>query len=529
MSTPCHSQTDDDGYVMPMTALLMVPLMIFAALAVDIGSWFVRADQAQRAADAAALAGTVWLPDFTKASEVARDVAARNGFRDPAWVAVNGGTANATVESPGITTDGGLQIDITVDTPSYFGAVVLDKISIKRTAIAAVTAPVRMGNPTNGLGTGNLDSSELGITPDGVWLSLNGWCQDHEQGDPMSVGRYGANLAGGKHWDTCTSASLGPNPTLDPDGYTFIVDVPVGAGQVELEVFEPGLCTDPNQYDLLYSTEDGLYGGGPRINFRVYANDSTELHHDDNLATTPVADILYGTNDCAGGTGAGGRWYPLHTIPSGSTNEGRWYIQANVRQNVNEGNLNNFAIRARPVGDTVLCSSMTDTTCPTVYALEWLSLYRPSFGGGAGANQPAEFFLADISDEHAGKDVKITMFDPGEGMDNVQFLDPAGSVVDFKFRHVNCSAGLICSNQSHWPEDASNSSSDSCGGVPCLDVTSNRFQDQWIQMTISLPANYSCGSNCWWKVRYTPRSGVSVTDRTTWGVRVVGGPVHLIE
>ena len=159
MSTPCHSQTDDDGYVMPMTALLMVPLMIFAALAVDIGSWFVRADQAQRAADAAALAGTVWLPDFTKASEVARDVAARTGFRDPAWVAANGGTANATVESPGITTDGGLQIDITVDTPSYFGAVVLDKISIKRTAIAAVTAPVRMGNPTNGLGTGNLDSS----------------------------------------------------------------------------------------------------------------------------------------------------------------------------------------------------------------------------------------------------------------------------------------------------------------------------------------------------------------------------------
>jgi hypothetical protein len=507
---------------------LLVPLLIFAAFATDVGAWYIRADQAQRAADAAALAGTVWLPDQDRAEAVVRDVAARNGFRDPAWVAANGGTANATVTVPGITNDGGLVVDVVTETPSYFGAVVLDSISIKRQAVASVTDPVRMGNPSNALGTGNLHSSELGVTPDGVWLSLNGWCQDHQQGDPFSVGYYGAQQAGGKYWDACSSPRLGPNPTLDPDGYTFVVDVPTGAAQVNLQVFEPGLCNDVNQFDQLYSANDGSYANGPRLNFRVFANDDTELYHEDNLASIPVAQTLYAKTACTGGTGSGGRWYPLYSIPAGPANVGRWYVQANVRQNVNEYDLNSFALRAIPSGQTTLCTSMLSPTCPEVYALEWLSLYRPNFGGSSFAGQAAEFFLADISDQHAGKAVRITMFDPGEGMNNVQFLDPSGNRVDFEFRLANCSVGEICTNPSVWPE-TSDASNDTCSGNPCLLVTSNRFQDQFVVITADLPANYSCGSNCWWKVRYTPQSSTTVTDRTTWSVRVVGGPVHLLE
>ena len=518
----------ESGYVMAMTALLLVPLMLFAALAVDIGAWFVRADQTQRAADAAALAGTVWLPDVTRAEEVALDVAARNGFRDPAWVALNGGTANATVTSPGVTASGGLQVNITIDSPSYFGAVVLNTISITRISVASVIPPVRMGNPTNALGTGNLDGSELGTTPDGVWLSLNGWCQDHAQGDPVSVGRFGATQAGGRYWDTCNSATLGANPTHDPRGYTFVVDVPAGAAQIDLEVFEPGICGDPDPNDLLYSAGDAAWGG-PRLNFRVYGNDATPYDHEDNLATSPLTDVLYASNACSGGTGPGGRWYHLYSIPSGSSSEGLWYIQANVRQNVNEGGLNNFSIRARPVGTTALCSSMANATCPQLYALDWLSIFRPNFGGSSSAGQPAEFFLAEVSDEHAGKQIEVTMFDPGEGMNNFQFLDPHDNEVEFEFRRVNCSVGLICVNPSVWPDTAW-ASQDWCSTVPCLDVTGSRFQDQWVQTVIDLPPGYTCNAgNCWWKVRYTPNTGVTVSDRTTWGIRVIGGPVRLVE
>ena len=51
-----------------MTALCLIPLMIFAAFGVDLASWHARVSFLQKSADAAALAGTVWMPDL-----VARD------------------------------------------------------------------------------------------------------------------------------------------------------------------------------------------------------------------------------------------------------------------------------------------------------------------------------------------------------------------------------------------------------------------------------------------------------------------------
>jgi Flp pilus assembly protein TadG len=519
------ARNSEGGYVLPMTALLLIPLMIFAAFAVDVGAWYVRADQAQRAADAAALAGTVWMPDQVKAREVALDMAARNGFRDPDWTAVNGGTSNAAIATTA-TGDGALRVDVTTQSESQFGRVVLDSINLERRAVATVSEPVRMGNPSNGLGTGNLAVSELGFPGDWAWLAVSGWCYDHRNGDPISVGYAGTYYAGGNPYAPCTTANGGPNPTHDPDGYTFVVDVPPGAGDVALEIFEPGLCTDSNPYDSYYSAED-RYTSGPRINARVYQNDNTELYHEDNLAAPPVADILYDRYACVGGSSGGGRWYNMYTIPAGTLSEGRWYIQTSVRMNrTDERGPNYFAIRARPTSDSQLCTSVLDATCPELYALDYLPLWRPNFGG---AGTAAEFFLADISDEHAGKNVHITLFDPGEGMNNIQFLDPSNNPVPFTYQLVNCSVGLMCSNDVWWPEDTTDHADADCGGNPCLDVTSSRYQDQWVRVRVTLDPTYNCGSNCWWKVRYTPSAGVSVSDRTTWSVHVVGGPVHLVE
>ncbi|MEM7341430.1 MAG: pilus assembly protein TadG-related protein [Actinomycetota bacterium] len=523
--TGADARPYDAGYVMPMTALLLLPLMLFAAFATDVGAWYVRAEQAQRAADAAALAGTVFLPDQLAATDAALDAAARNGFRDPAWVAINGGTANATVTVPGFSTDGGLIVEIETETPSYFGAVVLSSVEIERKSVASVNPPIRMGNPTNGMGTGNLDSSELGTTPDGMWLGFNGWCSDHQNGDPISVEHYGAWFAGGSTF-SCGGPYTGLNPTYDPDGYDFIVDVPAGTGGVALEVFEPGLCTDADTSDLLYSANEGS-NGGPPLRFRVYANDNTELYHEDNLSTTPVADVTYSTSDCTGGTGAGGRWYTIHTIGSGSSDVGRWYLQANAVPGTSYSNANFFALRARPLTDTQLCSSMTSSSCPELYAKDWLPVWRPSFGGAAIG--PVQFFLADISDEYAGKTVEVKLFDAGEGMDNIQFKDPAGDSAAFEFRLANCSVGLICVNNTQWPEETTMTANDSCGSNPCLDVTGARFQDMWAVLEIELPADYSCGADCWWTVEYNPVSGGFVSDRTTWAVRVIGDPVHLTE
>ncbi len=59
---------------------MIIPLMAFAALAVDVGSWYARTTEMQKAADAAALAGVVWAPDYSKARTVAAKTLTDNGF-----------------------------------------------------------------------------------------------------------------------------------------------------------------------------------------------------------------------------------------------------------------------------------------------------------------------------------------------------------------------------------------------------------------------------------------------------------------
>ena len=51
---------DDHGVAVIITALCLIPLMIFAAFGVDIASWYSRASYLQKSADAAALVHADW-------------------------------------------------------------------------------------------------------------------------------------------------------------------------------------------------------------------------------------------------------------------------------------------------------------------------------------------------------------------------------------------------------------------------------------------------------------------------------------
>ena len=70
------------GFVLLKFALLLVPLLLMVGFSVDVGYWYNRTAAIQKAADAAALAGVVWLPDLDKAEDYALEAAARNGFVD---------------------------------------------------------------------------------------------------------------------------------------------------------------------------------------------------------------------------------------------------------------------------------------------------------------------------------------------------------------------------------------------------------------------------------------------------------------
>src|SRR5207248_9478629 len=74
-------RSDERGIVIVYFALFLTVLMVASAFVVDLGSWTSRAQEIQRTADAAALAGVAWMPaNFQAAKDAAEATATKNGF-----------------------------------------------------------------------------------------------------------------------------------------------------------------------------------------------------------------------------------------------------------------------------------------------------------------------------------------------------------------------------------------------------------------------------------------------------------------
>ncbi|MGI9602799.1 MAG: pilus assembly protein TadG-related protein, partial [Acidimicrobiales bacterium] len=206
LSTRRHRR-GERGYVLGLIGLLIVPMVGFVALATDVGAWYGEATSVQRAADAAALAGVVWMPDTTKATEVALAVAERNGYDD------DDADIEVIVEPvPG--NEEQLRVIIrNLDPPIFFAGAFLDDFSISRQAIAEYVLPVPLGSPRNHLGTGDLLSSN----EEGFWLAINGFCAPMEQGDHRAA-RFAGNWSNGGSGNDriCPTGAAGVSAPVGP-------------------------------------------------------------------------------------------------------------------------------------------------------------------------------------------------------------------------------------------------------------------------------------------------------------------------
>src|SRR3989442_1481648 len=101
--------TDDRGQTLAIVALMLTALFGFMGLVADIGWYELNMVRIQRAADAAALAGVVYLPGNVTGAVVAAQLeAAKNGFA----AGVNGVTVTS-VQDP----QNGAVLNVTVSTP----------------------------------------------------------------------------------------------------------------------------------------------------------------------------------------------------------------------------------------------------------------------------------------------------------------------------------------------------------------------------------------------------------------------------
>lgn len=584
-------QQREKGYVVAMTALLLVPLMVFAAFAVDVGAWYAHADQVQRTADAAALAAVTQLPDENAAWAAALEVTTANGIRDATPTnALDFDTGPSPQMQMTIGTDQSITIDLRVDSEAYFGKPVLDSIEIERYASAQYILPVPMGSPYNVIGWGNFDYGAA--TPSGIQLMMGGYCINPRFGD-MRAAKFLRN-GGCNNWPLNNSTSLAQNydqvsadssytfntyplnnrtvinhaAGLDRDGYWFVVDIPVAqTGQVFVEVFDAPVCRkniNEGQYGWA-ADQNGNGTNGERLwvgdvgpgnstvhrwnrnplTFSLWDATDTPLTDSDAVqivnnaraqwefdnSDAPYRDDASIANRC-------GEWETMFTIPSGQ--QGRWLVQVQVDETRMGGHneaVNMFALRATSSISSSFCStnpsdSIYRADCVGFFAREWMPV-RASV-----ETADAIFSLARIDPVHIGKNLEVSMWDPGEGMRSIQILDPGGNVLPFTW---TTSDGQPSSADQ--PADPSASCPVSPSG-PCLRVDGTGLPPvypnspyNWPNdadfdgrlVTLKVPLNSIAWGDGWFKVRYSRNLSAANNDLTTWGVRVTGDPVRLTE
>lgn len=141
---PPRRSPSERGQILVMFSGIFVVLLLISALVIDLAWLWTNSLRIQRSADAAALAGVVYLPnDVANAKTAAKKEATRNGYS----TAVNG-----IIVSP--TQDGSnsrrLNVKVTAPVKTFFlGLIGMHTITISRQAHAEYVLPVPMGSPEN--------------------------------------------------------------------------------------------------------------------------------------------------------------------------------------------------------------------------------------------------------------------------------------------------------------------------------------------------------------------------------------------
>lgn len=580
MSTEtCTQDKKQSGYIMPMTALLLIPMMLFAGFATDVGSWFLRGQNVQIAADAGATAGVVWIPDLTATSTNALEAVRRNGLPTASLV-TSFAAAEVDPSAPPLpwvvvtlTTNSTLEVSVRTYADTFFTSPVLDDVRITRTAEAQYIEPTPLGNPTTSLGTGG--DTEYPGTPDNFYLQTR--VDSRRNGDIIgpATGRFGT--------DNPLFSNLVAQPELQ-GAYFYEINIPAAAaGQWELQV----------RVSCRYT---GNASSGGSLNWDLYAPDATQADFADNVAAGPIPgtsgdrDIRDHASaglctDATPANGHDGRYSGRNDNPNTAANEHIQFIDTAPWETVGVGTLNQsgrYIFRTRsggggPVVGGILysirlvrpsatglaqhCTSIplpneaggidpAGVNCPSLAGIEWLgsAALEDTLENGV---DPVEIFLTEVKPELAGNQLEVTLFDPADGIACVRIIDPFGNFVPFTWRSIDnevwgyshneystFSGGLTVGNG-----DIGDTNSVPCGVSGNTALTDPRpaggqtggrgaiFQDRTIRFFLDVPTPACNGADCWYRVQYEkggPTDG-ALGDWNSWAVRVVGDPVRLIR
>ena len=507
------------GAILPLMAIIFVVLLGTAAMAVDLGWMFWNSIEIQHGADAAALSGVVYEPgQRADAHSVALAAAAENGFVDTTL----GGSDTVEVvdyvdDNGAVQGDNQLRVTITHSSPTFFLKVFgMDSIDIQRTAVAEYVWPLPMGSPESYFG----NDPALGNWPN-FWASIMGYYHGKGAGD-----RYANQCIESQKVPSCTKnderrESLNPGTQDAEGGYLFGVEVDeasIGA-TLTVQIFDPAISIGGDNQILVPERGEGtttfmLYQPDPtprdttdgnalectttypaRPHFGDFNGDGEATSADDQDGD---GDLDWDDIEMSHPGGVAALWETLCTVTI--TKSGVFPLRVMVTDPgaaADRGN-NRYSLRASTSGGPQ----------PRVYGIEDMSIFTNTDG--------VDFHLAEVKEVFAGKDVVIELWDPGDASGNhsVEIHDDTGTAPP-------------CT----WiGEEDPQSGSDSSSGTEAscvIDTSNDAFENWLLTIRISLPADYTCTTDCWWSVHYNFAS--TVWDTTTWRVYIEGKPIRLIE
>lgn len=583
MTSPApRRRGDQGGYALPMFAITLTVLLAFAGLGVDVWNWWYQAQKMQRAADAAALAGVVYMPsDLSSARTTARDIALANGYPSSQVDVVQGSRAN--------------RLDVTVNgvVDNHFVSLLgLDNTTISRDAEAEYTGVVETGSPINQMGNQPIGpgdtgwdgaSSETEATNPQVWAQIAGSNNSKRNGDRYTAG-------------TCNSPDFSCSGTTNSeytsDGYYYTIRLDVTSSDLSkyllVEVYDGAFvqqgdnCTqyDPSvgagtganvtiagnlaalgdrynnaaPHNNTYCTGDhhiagGTYGSGyVTTQFRTAGPDATPWNYTDNFSNNPISacngtdttvtsypDVInrlrpYGT---AGGETAANLASQISTPNSYAQNVfHRWTRVCAVT-------LSSMGITTAGEYDLSFNTRIaaSGTAGHNRYAIRaGLGTAANSTTGISGSvvsvfasgpmplyqnatSSTASFYMARVLPGSVNRVLNLEFFDTGDG-------SGSGTITILPPPEYASSFSGCTATSSGSPAPTISS------GCALQGVQANgTYQGQRIQVRVPIPNNYTCNvsdaTGCWVRVRFNWSSGVQ--DTTTWRASIIGDPVRLTE
>jgi hypothetical protein len=557
-----HRSARQNGQILVIFAGAIITLIGIVAVVVDVSWYWANSLRVQRTADAAALAGAIYLPGSTvNAYSYAKIEATKNGYTTGGGVTVtpiqdslNGGTDPR-------------QLDVTVSAPvqTFFMRVFgLNTIQATRTAKAIYVQPVPMGSPQAYYGVGCFDLSATHATcstagnsngASGVPQSTAGsvftnGTQLNSQGFWGSVQTRGGNQSNGDAFSpanntTSCGSSCGANLEYDPNGYSYSVDFSGSGGSIY--IFDPAFCAmGNNAANIPQGTGDHWLSGTNPVStyYTVWNTQGTAFSTADDTVVASSGTLFenqQGSDVTNGGPAVGGGV----TDCSASAYHDKWWL-------VGQGSGSTASsLAAGTYRVQVTTTKATDATINASTNAENMFSIMATGGGTAdvhgGGRMAAynnlalgtqKFYLAQIDQTAAGKTLEIDLFDPGDvnGGAWLRVLNPDGNVyTPASFTWTADSNATTTSGSGTCIQTNGGSTSGLTPPSGCPNATSGGsfFQNSWIKVLIPLPTTYGSAGLTpagesqagWWKIEYTVGGG---SDLTTWEVNVLGNPVHLV-